>query len=546
MLKQFVTWGLRQKRHDPWRGKPAYRLTVEALEDRLVLSGDMVLRWNSILLAAIRNAGQNGVFATRTAAIVQAAVYDAVNSIDQSHMPYLVAVPAPAGADESAAAAQAAHDALVGLFPTQSSVLDLELKAALQDIADGDAKTAGIQVGQAAAQNILTARASDGSDKTVDYTPGTNPGDWQPTPPANGPAAFTQWPGVTPFALQSASQFRPSPPPALTSPDYTAAFDQVKDLGSFDSTTRTADQTEAALFWQGVATPNTGTVGLWNLVAQEVAVANSNSLAQNARLFALLDLAEADGMIANFDAKYTYNFWRPVTAIREADTDSNPDTDPDPNWTPLLATPSFPSYPSLHSTVSTAAATVLASFFGTDAVPFSLSWEGLPGVTRSYDSFSAAAHEAGQARIWAGFHYSFDVTAGEGLGQSVGAYIAQNFLQPIPSPPPGGAASAIPSGKHGLRTYEATLISQSGASGRPSERTGISPDQSGAGHAVGRSNLSAQGKDDRLRLEPMITNSTHGGKASHPWSAAAQLQTGGNSIDDVFASAASWEEHFCL
>jgi membrane-associated phospholipid phosphatase len=392
----------------------------------------MVLRWNNVLLAAITTAGQSPVVATRTVAIVQVAVYDAVNSIDQSYTPYLAAIPAPAGAYESAAAGQAAHDALVALFPAQSTVLDLELLASLQEIPDGDAKTTGIQVGQAAAQNILAARANDGSGNMVNYTPGTDLGAWQPTPPAYLPAAFPQWPLVTPFCLPSGSEFRPPPPPVLTSPDYTAAFNLTKDVGAFDSTSRTADQTEAALFWQGIVTPNSTPVGMWNLIAQEVAIAQGNTLVQNARLFALLGLTEADQAIACWDAKYTYNFWRPVTAIPAADTDGNPDTNPDPNWMSLFATPNHPSYPSAHSTLSTSCATVLALFFGTDAINFDLSWEGLPGVTRSFDSFSAAAHEAGQARIWAGIHWSTDITAGEGLGLSVGAYIAQNFLQPVP------------------------------------------------------------------------------------------------------------------
>jgi hypothetical protein len=185
---------------------------VEALESRLVLSGDMVLRWNDIMLAALETGGLDPRSNTRVTAIVQAAVYDAVNSIDQSYTPYLAMIPAPAGASEEAAAAQAAHDALVGLYPGQTTVLDLDLKASLQGIADGDAKTAGIMVGQIAAQNILAARANDGSDKHVDYTPGTNPGDWQPTPPAYAPPLTPQWGMVTPFCMQSDSQFRTPPP----------------------------------------------------------------------------------------------------------------------------------------------------------------------------------------------------------------------------------------------------------------------------------------------------------------------------------------------
>src|SRR5262249_24182240 len=254
---------------------------------------------------------------------------------------------------------------------------------------------------------------------------------WRPTPPAFGPPQAPQWPGAPPFPLPSASQFRPPPPPALTSAEYTAAFNEVKELGALDSPTRTADQTEAALFWQGVVTPNTGTLAQWNGVAQQVAAAQRTSLVDNARLFALLNLAAADTRLACWDAKYTYNFWRPVTAIRAADTDGNPDTDPDPDWTPLMATPSHPSYPAAHACISGSGAAVLASFFGTDELPFSFSWDGLPGVTRSFDSFSAAAHEAGLSRVWAGFHWRFDITGGERVGQSVGEYVVGNFLLPV-------------------------------------------------------------------------------------------------------------------
>jgi hypothetical protein len=508
----------------------------------------MVLQWNAIMVAAVRNSGQGSEpdarFASRAAAIVQAAVYDAVNSIDQSYTPYLALIPAPPGASEDAAVAQAAHDALVGLYAAQASALDLDLKASLQGIKDGDAKTAGIMVGQIAAQNILAARANDGSNKTVPYNVILEPGAWQPTPPAYGAPLTPQWPLVTPFCLQSASQFRPLPPPALTSPEYTAAFNQIKDLGSFSSTTRTADQTAAALFWQGTTTPNSTPVGQWNDIAEEVAVAKGNTLVQNARLFALLNLTGEDDHLACFEAKYTYNFWRPVTAIRAADTTGNPDTVADPNWTPLFATPSHPSYPAAHATFSTSCATALGLFFGTDAIPISLSWEGLPGVTRSFDSFSAAAHEAGQSRIWAGIHWAFDVAAGETQGAAVATYIFQNFLLPHMSPP-------------GARSVPPTFLVNHGFS--PGEPTGVSPGQPRADHARGSTNLSAEGTETVLRLESSIiqqiaaeatTNAmpshNQGGKASHDPLAAAQLQTSGNSIEDVIASAALREEYFAL
>jgi membrane-associated phospholipid phosphatase len=514
---------------------------VEALEDRLVLSGDLVLRWNSIALAAIRVGAPIGPLANRALAIVQAAVYDAVNSIDQTHHPYLTLISAPSGASEDAAAAQAAHDALVALFPPQVLPLDLQLKASLQGIADGDAKTAGIMVGQTAAQNILAARANDGSDKTVDYTPGTNPGQWQPTPPAFAPALAPQWGSVTPFSLQSGSQFRPPPPPALTSPEYTADFNQVKDVGALDSTTRTADQTEAALFWQAIVTPNSLVFGMWDQVAQQVAIAKGNSLVENARLFALLHLTMADAQIAAWDAKYTYNFWRPVTAIRAADTDGNPDTNPDPNWSPLFPTPNYPSYPSGHATVSGGSATVLASYFGSDAIPFTLSFEGLPGVTRSYASFSAAEAEAGMARVWGGIHYGFEITAAHAMGEAIGAYVVQNFLLPVggASRPPRGN----PPGAPGNSSMFIALVVGTAGERFASTLTG----------SVGQGSLASGSFSDtapipaNIRVQPGTTG-VGDGLVSDPFATAlfraqlenAQLPTHASSVDDVFSSVHPW------
>jgi hypothetical protein len=297
----------------------------------------------------------------------------------------------------------------------------------------------GVAAGHEAARQILAWRSTDGSDDQVPYVPGTGPGAWQPTPRPNPnpppaelpglPAAAPQWATVTPFCIPSDSAFRPPPPPDLNSDEYTDAFNEVQSLGARDSTTRTAEQTEIARFWAGG--PGTFTSGgYWNQIAQDVATRHGNSLAENARLFALLNVAQADAYFTVWDAKYTYNFWRPVTAIR-ADTDGNPDTSPDPGWTPLLVTPNHPSYVSGHSGHSAAAAAVLAAFFGTDAVCFSLTSDSLPGgVTRSFDSFSAAVREVSDARVYAGIHWRFDVAAGEALGAEVGNYVVSHCLLP--------------------------------------------------------------------------------------------------------------------
>ena len=388
------------------------------------------------------------------------------------------------GASKEAAAAQAAHDALVGLFPAQAPVLGLQLLASLQGIPDGPAKTQGVQVGRAAAQILLAVRANDGASAVVTYTPGPNPGDWQPTPPAFGPPAFPQWPAVTPFALDSGSQLRSPPPPALTSAEYTSAFKEVKELGSLTSPTRTADQTEAALFWNGIVTPNAGSAENWNRISQTVAVARGNTLVENARLFALVNLAVADAVIGCWDAKYTYNYWRPVTAIRAADTDDNPDTEADPTWTPLMNTPSHPSYISGHSSVAGAGSVVLAAFFGTDAVPFNYSWSGLPGVTRSYAGFRVAAEEIAMSRIWAGFHWNFDNNAALALGRSVGAYVFRHFLRPV-SAPGGGEGAPRPEPPPAAGTGTAGGLTADGQPGAAPGQAWLAPGLSFAALAAG-------------------------------------------------------------
>src|SRR5262249_35969477 len=286
-------------------------------------------------------------------------------------------------------------------------------------------------LGQFVAAKMLAWRANDGSSAPASYTPGTGPGAWQPTPP-NPPGtipATPQWPNVTPFALASGDQFRPGPPPAPTSDAYTRAYQEVKALGgngTITPSTRTPEQTEIAFFWAGIGVSNSG-VMIWNDIARTVARSHDLSLAENARLFALMSVANADAFIASFDAKYTYNYWRPVTAIRAADTHGNPDTVQDPTWTPLIVTPLHPSYGSNHSTQSRAAAEALAAFFGTDHVDFTATWAG---VERSFNKFTAAAKEAGKSRIYAGIHWSFDCAAGENLGRKIGQYVADHFFQP--------------------------------------------------------------------------------------------------------------------
>jgi hypothetical protein len=388
-------------------------------------SGQPVIDWNQTLLTIVNTPGAQPatIQPTRNFAILHAAIYDAVNAIDRSHDPYLIFARAPRGASETAAADAAAHTVLVGLYPAQQATLDTTYSSELAKVADGPAKDEGVHLGVQVALDLLAIRAGDGSTVTPPtFVPGTNPGNFRPTPPNFPSAVFTTWGQVTPFVLDNGNQFRPEPPPALTSDAYAASINEVQSLGSATSTTRTSDQTDIGKFW---APP---IQNFWNQVAQEVAAAHHSDLPTTARLFASLNLSFADSAIAFYDAKYTYQLWRPVSAIRLADTDGNPATVADPNWLPLAGnTPADPSYPGAHSTISAAGAAVLTSFYGPKQ-KFSLTSPTLPGVTRSFKSFGGALTEAGLSRIYAGVHTRVDHVAGVKLGTQVADFVLRNTL----------------------------------------------------------------------------------------------------------------------
>jgi hypothetical protein len=406
--------------------------SVEPLETRTMMAGDVVLQWNEIANAEVRGlmapARQN-----RMLAMVHCAVFDAVNSVQGGYRPYLVKVGTPRWTSAEAAAAVAAHDVLVALLPTRQANLDAALVTSLAAIPDGRAETAGVTLGRTVAAAMLANRQDDGDTDVVVYTPGTGPDDWQPTPPAFAPALLPQYATLTPFAIGSPDQYRAAPPPSLTSEAFERAFLEVKAIGAVNSTTRTAEQTEIARYWAGPS----GTVqppGQWNRIARTVATAQGNSLGENARLFALLNVGMADSVIACWDIKYTYNYVRPVTAIRNAANDGNPDTDADPGWTPLLTTPPHPSYSSGHSSVSAAAATVLGNFFCDDSIAFADTNELSAGgatITRSFDGFQEAAEEAAASRLYGGIHWSFDNEVGLETGRNVGRFVSNRLLRPL-------------------------------------------------------------------------------------------------------------------
>lgn len=389
---------------------------------------DVVTDWNQITLAT-QSAVSGGIRtppASRALAMVHAAIFDSVNAIDRRYTVYAVDAQAAPGASPEAATATAAHAVLVNLYPSKQANLDAAYALSLSQIPDGASKTDGISLGESVAAAILALRSSDGSTTTLPYTQAPGPGVWRPTPLTFAPAVFVAWGNVTPFTLRSGSQFRAEGPPSLTSSEYAADFNEVKSLGAANSATRTARQTETARFWAENSQIT------WNNIARVVSAARQNSLSENARLFALLNLAGADTAIAVFDSKYAYNFWRPITAIRAADTDGNEDTIADPTWTPLIETPAHPDYTSQHSAYGATAAKVLAFFFGSDEIGFSITTSTAPGgVIRSYDSFSQAAEENMVSRIYIGYHFRSACRHGFNQGRQVGHWVSHRFLQPV-------------------------------------------------------------------------------------------------------------------
>jgi hypothetical protein len=391
-------------------------------------SPDQVVQWNQELQQVLTAPGAQptSIHPTRTLAITQIAVYDAVNGIQGTGEPLLVYRRGPRGASADAAAAAAARTALDVLLPSQQPAIDSFFQASVTQLGWSWRVERGIRFGEEVARAVLAARSGDGAALTPPvFTPGSGPGEYQLTPPAFAPAGFTQTAHVTPFVLGSADQFRPAPPPALTSARYAEDFAEVKSLGELNSATRTADETAVGRFW-GAAPIWI----VWNQIADQAAVGFGNDLEQDARLFALLDTTLADDAIALYDAKYAYHRWRPITAITAPDQ-GNSNTTADPNWVPLTNTANDPTYPGAHAAFSQAAATVLEDFFGTDVFSFSLT-NATAGITRSFSAFSQAADEASASRIFAGQHFRSDEEAGQTLGGQVADFVADHaFLTRI-------------------------------------------------------------------------------------------------------------------
>jgi len=415
-------------------------------------AADGVSGWNATATTATVTAGQAGVVQSRALAMTQAAVHDALNAIERRYRPYALDSQPDPLASPDAAIATAAHDALVGLIPVgplpfagfgslaqQTAAVNFVNAAYAADIAsipDGDAKTRGIAVGRAAAQAILAKRFVDGATTFVPYTPGTDPGDWQPTPnpvpfdpPAAGdrlPANLPWWGSVSTFVMRSSDQFQTNGPPPLTSDRYARDYNEVKAIGAKVSDVRTAEQEQIARFWYE------GSPAGWSRIARVVGGTHGLNSWELARLLALVNLATADGFIAGFEDKYTFNFWRPVTAIRAGDTDGNDDTGADTTWISLLNSPAIPDYPSTHSILGGAASEVLRRFFHHDDIAFTtMSGPPFAGITRSFSSFSGAAVENGNSRIYAGIHFRSAVEDGIAQGIQIGRFVFTHALKPI-------------------------------------------------------------------------------------------------------------------
>ena len=389
---------------------------------------EVIVEWNQLLNANLP--GSAGVGSFRYHSMLHIAMFDAVNSIERDFVRYHAKVRASHGASPEAAAAQAAHDVLVALIPTAAPAFDAALANRLKKIQPARAAQ-GVAVGKKVALAILDWRTNDGSQlMNPEYKPPALPGLWQGTPDTQT-AAFVHFAEIEPFALLTPTQYLPDPPPLLNSEEYARDFNDVKEIGAVNSATRTMEQTLTARMMAGSGyTP--GPFALWSHVARDVARARNLSLVGTARLFAMVSVAMNDAIQTSHVSKYVYGLWRPITAIRRADEDENPATTPDPNWTPLLGTPPYPSHASNLTCIGRGAAQALARVIGTDAVPFSVTWTGTGGnenVTRTYSGFAQLAEQAALSRVHGGIHFLFEITTAHESCTKVADYLADHYMR---------------------------------------------------------------------------------------------------------------------
>ena len=399
-------------------------LTILIIGSATQAKADKVTDWNAVASQVLLNTGRGNANGVIDMAYVHIAIYDAVNAIDGEPYSVFAVRPTsvPPGASAEAATVEAAYRVLIDRFPTQSIYLNNQYSASLATIPDGQSKTDGMAVGYEVAALFLASRAGDGwNDATVTIPLHSGPGWWVPTaitPPV------VQWGAVMrPFAIESPDQFRADPPPALTSDEYAADYNETKRLGSATSTDRTSDQTLQARFFTEPAVPQ------FTAAIRQLSMDRGLTLSENARLFAMVHVSSADACIGGLESKYHYQFWRPVTAIRNGDTDDNPNTEADPNWTPLAATPNHPEYPSAHAFVTGSVTEVLRQFFGTKKLEVTLH-SNVTGTDMKFANIDEWTKVVDNARIYAGYHYRTSCVRGGILGSKTAKYVTRNYFQP--------------------------------------------------------------------------------------------------------------------
>ena len=415
------------------------------------LRADVFLDWNQIACEVFKQdvEFQNPGLSSRSMAMMNIAMYDAVNGLTPRYQPFYGHQAPPALASPEAAAIQAAYHVLSSNYPSQQSYLDAALATSLYSFPTDAATTNGIDYGERVAKDILAMRAADGFENTVHYSPSGEVGHWEPDPLNTDQQAWgPEWGQIDLFGLHEVDTLYPAHAPDLTSQEYTDAFNEVKELGAKNSSTRTQEQTDIAYFWaydrNGMGTP----MRLYNDVVREVAENENNDLMDNSRLFAMSSTAVADAGIVAWNSKFKFDFWRPISGIRRANEDGNDDTEADPNWEPLGSpggiapdgssidnfTPPFPTFLSGHAAFGSALFRSLENFYGTDEIEFEIRSEEMPGQLRSFESFSEAAAENGRSRVYLGIHWSFDDTIARQMGSDIADEIAREHFQPVPEP----------------------------------------------------------------------------------------------------------------
>lgn len=390
----------------------------------LAARADTVTDWNVTAIDVMKAAGVTANPWSRTLAMVHVAMSDAINSVQPRYARYLTSVPSVPTANASVAAASAARQILLQLYPTQKPIIEKAYATSLEGIADSAAKIDGIALGERVALAVQADRAADGTSVPDTYRPITAAGTWVPTVMP----VFAQYARAKPWGMKSAEQFRPAPPPKLSSALYARDYNETKIMGALKSTVRTPEQSDAVKFWSQA---NLGPA--WQAAARQLSAAKQLSLADNARLFALLNMANANTFICDWDAKFTYGFWRPITAIRNGDKDNNAATERDPGWTPLNMTPMHPEYPSQAAIVSGSAVAILDAMIGPNAaMPITVADLADPSIKRSYKNIAELANEHLNVRVWGGIHFRNSLQVGEGMGKKLAAYLISTAFKPTP------------------------------------------------------------------------------------------------------------------